>query len=288
MFGYVNILKDELKIKDYNIFRAYYCCLCKTLGKHNGIVSRFGLSYDMTFLLIVLAAISDNEFEFCPQRCIAHPLNRHLTAQQNELSEYVADVSCMLVYLKAKDDFYDERSIKGLAGMALYKPCVRYSRKRYADIYSSLTKYLLELSELEAQNCAEVDMVADRFAKICEIIFSYTTKSNESRTLAWLGYNIGRWIYVIDAFSDISKDYKEHSYNPFLAGADIKGDLDGYIKKTARAIEPSLNINLANIGAAYELLNIKRNDAILRNIIYDGIRSKQDLLLHKGDKNESI
>ena len=33
MFGYVGIYKDELKVKDYRLFQAYYCGLCKELGK---------------------------------------------------------------------------------------------------------------------------------------------------------------------------------------------------------------------------------------------------------------
>ena len=51
-----SILKDELKVKDYNDFKAYYCGLCKSLGnKYNQFV-RFGLNYDLTFLAVLLVA----------------------------------------------------------------------------------------------------------------------------------------------------------------------------------------------------------------------------------------
>lgn len=33
MFGYVTPCKMELKIKEYEKFRAYYCGLCKTIKK---------------------------------------------------------------------------------------------------------------------------------------------------------------------------------------------------------------------------------------------------------------
>ena len=141
MFGYVSILKDELKVKDYRLFRAYYCGLCKSLGKNSGILSRFGLSYDMTFLLLVLSAVSDYEFTFSEERCIAHPANRHMITDENPVSEYVANVSCILAYLKCVDDFRDEHSIKGLAGIIAYRACISKIRRKYGDIYDEIMKY---------------------------------------------------------------------------------------------------------------------------------------------------
>ncbi|HPV63556.1 MAG TPA: DUF5685 family protein, partial [Fervidobacterium sp.] len=35
IFGYVTPLKPELKIKEYDIFRGYYCGVCTALGKLN-------------------------------------------------------------------------------------------------------------------------------------------------------------------------------------------------------------------------------------------------------------
>ena len=54
MFGYITIHKDELKIKDYNRYHAYYCGLCRELSKRHGELSRLTLTYDMTFLVILL------------------------------------------------------------------------------------------------------------------------------------------------------------------------------------------------------------------------------------------
>lgn len=277
MFGYVNILKDELKIKDYNTFRAYYCGLCKTLGRHNGTVSRFGLSYDMTFLLLVLSSIHEEDTEFSIERCIAHPVTKHKTACQNKLTEYVADMSCMLVYLKAKDDFSDEKSIKGLLGMLLYYPCIRRAKKRYRKIYDSITNQLNLLSQLEKEKCGDIDKTADCFAKITELLFSYSYDGEDKRKLSWLGYNIGRWIYIIDAIADYETDKKKNSYNPIIISNKEKNEL-----------ELSLTLTLSNIASAYELLDVKRNDAILRNILYDGLLQKQRAILRKDTSNESI
>ena len=38
MFGYVTIRKDDLKVKDYNKYQAYYCGLCQDIQR--GVVEK--------------------------------------------------------------------------------------------------------------------------------------------------------------------------------------------------------------------------------------------------------
>ena len=129
-----------------------------------------------------------------------------------------------------------------------------------------------------------------------DTVFEYNKSGDEKRILGQLGYDVGRWIYIIDAFADIRDDFKKKSYNPFLAKKSDDISLDGYIEQLSEAAEVSLTYTLSNISAAYELLNIKRNDDVLRNIIYIGMLSKQKSILagkikeknRKGQKHESI
>ena len=50
MFGYVRIFKPELKVREYEEYKAVYCTLCKTLGKEYGLVSRLLLSSMQHFI----------------------------------------------------------------------------------------------------------------------------------------------------------------------------------------------------------------------------------------------
>ena len=54
MFGYVMPYKLELKIKDYEMFKAYYCGLCISIKENFSNLCRLSLNYDMTFLGILL------------------------------------------------------------------------------------------------------------------------------------------------------------------------------------------------------------------------------------------
>lgn len=50
MFGYVVINKPELKFKEFDVYKGYYCGLCHCLKERYGITGQVTLTYDMTFL----------------------------------------------------------------------------------------------------------------------------------------------------------------------------------------------------------------------------------------------
>lgn len=76
MFGYVTPCKMELKIKEYEKFRAYYCGLCKTIKKRLWWIARITINYDMTFLGILLDSLEDNKNTFTKVHCIIHPIKK--------------------------------------------------------------------------------------------------------------------------------------------------------------------------------------------------------------------
>lgn len=289
MFGYVTIYKDELKIKDYNTFRAYYCGLCKAMGRQASQISRLGLSYDITFLAVLLSSIDKEDTVFLPQRCMLHPAEKKPVAQGPWI-DYAACVGVLLSYLKLEDDWQDDRSIKALLGMLFLKPGVRRIQKQYGALYEQIKSLLKQLSRLERENVGNHDEAADCFAKILELLFAPECIENceTKRILSWIGYNTGRWIYLIDALADFEKDYKKQSYNPFLVRYS-KGEagLEEYRRQLANKIEIGLTYTLDNIASSYELLPVFRNDAILRNILYLSLKSQQDKILHiQGEKNK--
>ena len=78
MFGYVNVCRDELKVKELALFNAYYCGLCKRQGKLCGGASRLILSYDFTVLALLLDAMEEERPTVSKGRCMLHPFKRDL------------------------------------------------------------------------------------------------------------------------------------------------------------------------------------------------------------------
>lgn len=279
MFGYVRVCKDELKIKDYNLFRAYYCGLCKSIGRKNQ-AARLALSYDMTFLAVLLSAVCDDKINFRQGRCIVHPMRKRAAVADDIATEYSADMSILLDYLKLKDDVDDDKSPKAFIGMLFFFVSVKKLKRKYPRQSEEIIAQLKRLSQLERDGSDSIDETADCFAKILAVLFvpDFISDTPTRRVLEWLGYNIGRWIYIIDAVEDFEKDRKNGSYNPFGS--------DGIDKEN---LEITLTYTLANAASAYELLDIKKNDDILRNIIYIGLKNMQDSVLKgKENTNESL
>ena len=270
MFGYVNAYKDLLRVCDYNVFRGYYCGLCKQLGKSFNQLTRLGLSYDMTFLAILISSLNEEKPDLKMQKCIAHPFSKRPVIKGDNGIEYSAHMSVILTYMKLKDDWDDERSIKSM-GRHAYFFSMKKSAKKYPVQYKCIKGNLEELSRLEKEKCKNPDEVADCFGKLLEGIFDADGKN---KPLSWLGYHIGRYIYILDAYKDIEDDIKKKSYNPFI---EMYGkDLDKNVLK--ESIKTSLTFTLSEISNAFNLLDIKKNRELLENIIYLGLRKNIDEL----------
>ena len=70
MFGYIAINKAEMKFKDYDVYQAYYCGLCRRLKECYGKRGQLTLSYDMTFLIVLLTGLYEPKTVTGETRCI--------------------------------------------------------------------------------------------------------------------------------------------------------------------------------------------------------------------------
>lgn len=278
MFGYIKILKEELKIKDYNIYRAYYCGLCHELGKRHNQLVRLGLNYDLTFLAIFLDALSTENTSFCQMGCVKR-ISKRKTVCSNSALKYAADMNVLLAYFKLKDDIHDNKSVKAMIAVLPFLTRAAVVKRQYPETAGSMELHLKRLSFLEETRCSATDKAAHEFAELMADIFMY--KNPEFERFA---YQLGRFIYLADAYDDMEKDYKSGSYNPAVLEYSYSGVLTDKIR---RSEEVSLYSSLADMAEEYEKLDIKKNKAVLDNIIYLGMRSAADRITAEGkEKNE--
>jgi hypothetical protein len=271
MLGYVTIAKGELKIKEYDVYQGYYCGICKAMGRRCSQLSRFTLSYDSVFLAMVLAALDDRADEVQMQHCIVHPIQKKPVVLNQRAIDYAADVMVILAYHKFLDDWKDEKSPLGLAGKTALAAAYRKLSKQYPAVCEKVETALETLSKLEAEKSGSLDLTAGAFAEVMEPLFAgYFGEEapGVQRVLAHLGRALGRWIYVIDALDDYAEDKEKGSYNPLL-----------YRKNNLEGVGDLLYHYLADMMNAYDLLDIKKNKAIIENIIFMGLRQRTDRLL---------
>lgn len=261
MFGYVTIDKLELKVKDYYTYRAYYCGLCKTLKEHHGRFGQMTLTYDMTFLILVLTSLYEKEPSTAKQRCLAHPTSKHWMLW-NQFSEYAADLNIALAYHNFLDDWSDEKKVSGYAGAKYLKKSYQKIAKKYPRQCKKIEEGLKKLSECEQKKEQNLDIVSDCFGEIMGELFVYQEDVWQDN-LRQFGFYLGKFIYLLDAYDDLSKDIEKGSYNPFKAMAKQED-----FEETCDDI---LQMLMAECAREYEKLPIIQNADILHNILYTGV-----------------
>ena len=205
-------VEPELKIKDFHYFRVYYCGLCRTMGKRLGHFSRLTLSYEATFLALLLSGPSLGEEERSFQAdAFSIPGRKRLFAADSPLLEYAADVNVLLVYYKLLDDWQNERSIKGLLGTAFFASAKQRAASKSEKVASRIAWELDCLLSLERACCPSADRAAEPLRQDYEGAFSVAEAPSE---LLSFSYELGRWLYPIDAFADLEIDLATGSYNP--------------------------------------------------------------------------
>jgi len=290
MFGYVEPDKPELKIREYEVFRGYYCSLCKTIGKRYGILPRLSLNYDLTFLYLLLSATDPAKGNGKMEPCIAHPLKKRFVVSSDVYAEYASDMNIILTYYSLQDKWVDEKNPVGKAGTIALKIPFKKAKKLHPEKCKYIESCLKKLSELEQNGCDSVDEAAEPFAAMMRELFEcgHIKDEKQKKTLGWLGYNLGRWIYILDAWDDIEDDINKQNYNPILMQYNYKGESIPEFKiKIYNTVNFNLTYSLSEAEKAYSLLGIEKNKGRLDNILYSGLIVKTDKVLQgRGKVNE--
>ena len=128
MFGYVIANLEGLTQAQKDRYKGCYCGLCRVLKQRHGFSGRLTLTYDMTFLVLLLSALYEADEERGMEICPAHPLRKHFY-WQTRYTEYAADMNVVLAYNNCRDDWQDDGSaLKYWEAAASVQPCARAGR----------------------------------------------------------------------------------------------------------------------------------------------------------------
>jgi len=137
---------------------------------------------------------------------------------------------------------------------------------------------------LETAQTDSIDRAAEPFALLLQTLAAQVAADDsQRRVLERFGYCLGRWVYLTDAVDDLPEDLKRGRYNPYIRARGIT-DADGVVATRQYAAE-TLNACLAECIAAYNLLDIRRFDGILRNILEQGMPHTQKRVIAGEEKH---
>jgi len=271
MFGYVRPCKPELRVKEYETFRAMYCGLCRTLGKRYGLLWRFLLGYDFCFMALVLTDAGACPCSACKQRCMVHPMVKRPMIDENPALDFAADATVILSYHKILDSVRDNRGLRKLAAHLLAFWAKRGYRRawQYEPELAQVTREGLDrLYEEEQAQCDSLDRAADCFAGILRKAGDWAQDPAARRILGEAFYHTGRWVYILDAWDDLEEDVASGNYNPIRCRFALNGKPDDAVRET---VEQTLEDSAAACAAAVELLELPRFGEIVRNVVYLGM-----------------
>jgi hypothetical protein len=218
MFGYVRPLKPELLVREFSRYRSVYCGLCVQIRRDYGQLPRLAISYDLTFWSVLLLSLDEEAIPENVTGCILNPFAKKPILQGGTVLEHAAALCVLLAYYKAKDQMRDGHRIGGVAARLLFYRAFKKARRRFPEYEVMIQSAMRDLTLLEA---GPPDLkAAEVFGRLIQKI---TRKAagcvlNQGpivEALALLAYDLGQWVYIMDAIDDWHDDCNNKNWNPF-------------------------------------------------------------------------
>ncbi len=283
MFGYLDIEKGTLNDGQRGLWQTFMCGLCFSTKKLYGNYPRMFITNDVNFFNVLFHSVLNLDVKIDNRRCFSHPVKKRSVLNPTELTDKLAAANILLTYRNIYDDVLDDNSTKKKAALKLFKQSYLKAKEQFEELDGVLSKRYAELQSLEKSDCTSVDKVAHSFAALSQDFCRIVLEDKTNGYVETLCYNVGKWIYLIDALDDVKKDIKKRGYNVFVKSYNVTSDkeLAQYIDE----IEFEMYSVLNRIAQAYNDLNLTKYTCILDNALYESIRNKTRLTIDKLKQN---
>lgn len=279
MFGYVIANRDSLTPEQQTRYGACYCGLCRALKHRGGLPARMTLSYDMTFLVLLLTSLYEpTGGEAGTRRCFARPARKH-SYFINRFTEYAADLNISLAWYNLMDDWADDGSVIRRAEAGLLRRQAELAQARWPRQCGAVSARLEELAGIEAKAAPSIDEAANCFGRLMGELFVYDPDDVWSGRLRLVGEALGRFVYMMDAWDDAAGDAKKGGYNPLL---EFWGEDD-----FERRCLDILTLLIGECAEEFEKLPLVQDVEILRNVIYSGVWTRYEYKLAQDARAEA-
>jgi len=206
------------------------------------------LNYDLTFLALFLSSVEYGSNvprrRFCPYNM------RKVSYFENPYVEYAAAMNVVLNNRKLIDNYNDDGNVFSLLASKVLR---LRDAERFKEKIEIIDKNLADISSLERECSGDIDKMSHLFGKVTEEIFSILD-GKDGEILRFIGYNLGRWIYVVDAFDDLVDDIRKDKYNPIRYAFGYDGeDVVQFKEEISGNVRFMLYSYLENVTKAYEL-----------------------------------
>ncbi len=308
MFGIVTAQLSTISDAEKERYHALYCGLCRALKERYGQISRVVLTYDLTFYIMLCNSLHEPAETTGAEHCVTHPVKK-MPFAQSKYTDYAADLAVALAYHKCLDDWNDDRSKKARAAQLVLKAPYERACQRIGEQCRVIEQSMAREALIEADPSSSPDAAAREFGSLLGELFKHD-QGIWSDSMQALGYELGRFIYLMDAAVDADEDREHGSYNPlvkidmtdqgiwsdsmqalgyelgrfiYLMDAAVDADEDrehgSYnplvkIDMTPEDMEALLSELIGRACAVFEKLPLEQDLHLMRSILYAGVWQK--------------
>lgn len=276
MFGYIIPDKEKATPPESALYRAFYCGVCKALKQNYGNRVRIFTSYDITFLSILSHDCLNFGVEFNNENCVVDPFRKKTLVKNNDLLKKNCAVQLLLSKYKLIDDVYDGKKSRNIL-LKYFKKAMDEAQREYPVIDQIIDVQYNKLRELEKINEPNIDKVSECFALMMrKIMQEIVGKENADEQLLSLAYNLGKYVYLIDAIDDMDDDIKKGNYNPFVASFGSFPSREKFFEKHREVTEMAITYTINKAISAFNERKYNQSYPLLRNVVYYGLRKRAD------------
>lgn len=278
MFGYININQKIMTDENKKAYQAYYCGLCRRLKTNCGAKGQMLLNYDMTFLIVLLTGLYELTDEESEITCALHPTKKR-TIWMNDATDYAADMNLILAYHNLIDDWKDDKAYTKKAFAKMLDKDYNRIMEKYPRQVAAVEEFMRKTAEVERNHETNLDAVAGLTGEMLGEVFCWK-KDEWAEELRTLGFYMGKFIYIMDAYEDYDVDVEKKEYNPLVyVTGESKEDMDTFCRLLLTSM-------MSECAKSFERLPILLHADILRNVLYSGVWSKYEYLQLKKRKAE--
>ena len=270
MFGYIKTDFPYLYMKDVTLYKAMYCGLCKSIGKVCGQKARLVLNYDLTFLSVLAHNIKNVDVKVEKSHCVIHPITKRPIAKDDDLTQRIASLNVILSRYKLNDDVCDEG--KGRFVRAMLSKAYKKAKKREPKFDEIVKTCYKDLVDYEKSNGDSIDMVADPFGCMMQMVMKELLDKHYTEECGQLAYQLGKWIYLIDALDDFDKDKRKKSYNVFCNAYSDSKTKQELIKNHSNELITIFSTILGDIDSLANKIDYKFNHDLTDNVLRRGLK----------------
>lgn len=279
MFGYIEANAAALSEQQLARYRGCYCGLCRALKERHGQLSRITLSFDMTFLVMLLSSMYEPEERLGEGRCGIHPVKKRCW-WRNKFSDYGADINVALAYYNCLDDWRDDGNVMRYLQAKALERSYREVAGRWPRQCEAIERCISTLSEIEKGEGDDPDAAANCFGELMGELFVCVEEPIWSGRIKQFGQALGRFIYMMDACVDYEKDRKRGRYNPLVKMG--KEDLTEGDKQLI------LKMLVGECTRIFEQLPLLQDVDIMRNVLFSGVWQQYAAALKKNKEDAQL